>query len=146
MIRKLFEYDRDTNLMMLNFLEKQEGLDLHECFRHLSHIVWAQEIWLARIMNLGCPVDQWEVIPVRRLKEMLEINFQRFKDIMDGQDTEEIIHYTNSEEKSFDHKISDILQHVIIHGQHHRAQISLLLRQSGIKPPATDLIYYLRQP
>jgi uncharacterized damage-inducible protein DinB len=56
----------------------------------------------------------------------------------------EAIVYKNSKGTVFNNTVEEILVHLTIHGQHHRAQIANLLRQSGIEPPATDIIFFLR--
>lgn len=35
-----------------------------------------------------------------------------------------------------------IFRHIINHGTYHRGQIANMLRQLGVKPPATDLLYW----
>nr|WP_161571020.1 DinB family protein [Granulicella sibirica] len=39
--------------------------------------------------------------------------------------------------------VDGLLWHVMIHEMRHTAQIAVLLRPLGIKPPALDLLYYL---
>ncbi len=39
--------------------------------------------------------------------------------------------------------VSGILWHVMLHEVRHTAQIAVLLRNQGIKPPALDLLWYL---
>lgn len=39
--------------------------------------------------------------------------------------------------------VEDILWHVLLHEVRHTAQIILLLRQAGLKPPQLDLLFYL---
>ncbi len=41
------------------------------------------------------------------------------------------------------YKLQGLLWHVMVHEMRHTAQIVLLLRMQGIKPPALDLFYYL---
>lgn len=41
-------------------------------------------------------------------------------------------------------KLDGILWHVMIHEMRHTAQIALLLRMQGVKPPGLDLAYYLQ--
>ena len=38
-----------------------------------------------------------------------------------------------------------MLQHLVNHGSYHRGQVTVLLRQLGEKPPATDLIRFYRE-
>lgn len=42
-------------------------------------------------------------------------------------------------------RLDGLLWHVMIHEMRHTAQIVVLLRQHGIKPPALDLLWYLPQ-
>lgn len=145
MTEKLLKYDRDTNLMVLEHLIKHSISDLANCYRHFSHIIWAHEIWLGRIHGTAIPEDQWAIIPRHMLEVRVGKNFNDFREICKPENFHRIIYYTDSEGTSFRNSVGDILDHIIIHGQHHRAQISLLLRLKGIEPPATDLIYYLRE-
>lgn len=59
-------------------------------------------------------------------------------------DLDQSIRYTNSSGTSFENRLSDLLHHVIIHGQHHRAQIAKILRRVEITPPKTD--FFLPSP
>ena len=42
-------------------------------------------------------------------------------------------------------RLIDQMQHVVNHATMHRGQIVGMIRQLGIEPPATDLIFYLRR-
>jgi uncharacterized damage-inducible protein DinB len=42
--------------------------------------------------------------------------------------------------------VDGILWHIMIHEMRHTAQIAVLLRTQGIKPPALDLLWYLPTP
>lgn len=42
-------------------------------------------------------------------------------------------------------RLIDQMQHVVNHATMHRGQIVGMIRQLGIDPPATDLIFYLRR-
>ena len=57
---------------------------------------------------------------------------------------EEIIHYESIEGKKFENTLHDIILHVINHSTHHRAQVSMLIRDAGVAPPPTDYIVYHR--
>lgn len=52
--------------------------------------------------------------------------------------------YTNSKGMLYKTKLAEILYHIMIHGQHHRAQIVKLLRNAKINPPATNFILFTR--
>jgi uncharacterized damage-inducible protein DinB len=57
---------------------------------------------------------------------------------------EEVIHYQNSKKESFENRLVDIVAHVINHSTHHRAQVSLKLRQLDIVPPPLDYVLFKR--
>ena len=42
-------------------------------------------------------------------------------------------------------RLVDQMQHVANHATMHRGQVVGMIRQLGIEPPSTDLIFYLRQ-
>lgn len=55
------------------------------------------------------------------------------------------ITYTNSKGNSFTTALEDVIFHALNHETHHRGQIALVLRESGVAPPATDYIFFLRE-
>ena len=38
-----------------------------------------------------------------------------------------------------------LMQHVVNHATLHRGQVVAMIRQLGIKPPATDFVFYFRK-
>jgi len=38
-----------------------------------------------------------------------------------------------------------IVMHVVNHGSYHRGQIATMMRETGIQPPATDLVMFYRE-
>ena len=115
-----------------------------ELLHHFGHILHAQIIWYNRVLEITEEVDVWP-----------KLTFEQCQNTLSGESSidlrkmvkraGEMCSYTNTKGISFESNVSDIIQHVIIHGQHHRAQIALLLRQKGITPPATDFIVFTRQ-
>lgn len=117
------------------------------CTAFLSHIVNAQEIWFNRVISLDfADVDPWEEYPVEELKKSARNSCQKWIDLIGDHeiDLDTEIHYQNSKGVNYKNPIWQICHHLVIHGQHHRAQISLLLRKGGIEPPPTDYIHYSR--
>ena len=41
--------------------------------------------------------------------------------------------------------LTGLMQHVVNHATLHRGQVVGMIRQFGVKPPATDLLFYLRE-
>lgn len=127
----------------------------HEPFREqeaatafLSHIINAQKIWFNRIVNLNLfdEVDIWDEYSAEDLREEAKEISQLWMDLIADHevDLDTVITYRNSQNVNYQNTIRQIFHHVIIHGQHHRAQISIFLRNCDITPPQIDYIHYAR--
>ena len=54
-----------------------------------------------------------------------------------------VIEYVNTRGESFAYPLWQMLQHVVNHSTYHRGQITMMLRQLGATPVATDfLVFY----
>lgn len=145
---RLFNYDRWANEQILATLQDNIPFeDSEKCLEYFAHIAGSQEMWYRRIK--GASLDDMEIWPeyglavAQQKLNTLSGNWKRLLD-SNSSNIERIISYKNSKDTPFDTMLSDILHHMIIHGQHHRAQIAQLLRQSSVDPPATDFIYFSR--
>ncbi|NIT62159.1 MAG: hypothetical protein GWN00_39995 [Aliifodinibius sp.] len=145
---RLFEYDNWANEQVL--LSLQDNLDFEgaeKAVEYFSHIAGSQQMWVNRIK--GESLEDIAIWPDYGLPEALQqlktLNQQWKKLISTHRDTlDKMISYSNSKGTPYNTSLSDILYHVIIHGQHHRAQIAKLLRNAKIDPPATDFIFFTR--
>ena len=146
---QLFAYDNWANEQVL--LSLQENLDqidqADQAVKYYAHIAGAQDLWYRRIK--GKSQDDLEVWPDYDLPVALQkvtTLYEQWQQLVKNNrsDLERIISYQNSKGTPYDTPLADILHHVIIHGQHHRAQIAKLLRNAKIDPPATDFIYFSR--
>jgi uncharacterized damage-inducible protein DinB len=145
---RLFSYDNWANQQIL--LNLQDNLSFDEsdkAIAYYAHIAGAQELWYRRID--GQPLDDLKVWPDYNLSVALQkitTLYKKWQQLIDANrsDLDRIIAYKNSKGTPYETMLSDILHHVIIHGQHHRAQIAKLLRNAKLAPPATDFIYFSR--
>jgi uncharacterized damage-inducible protein DinB len=143
MLAKLIEYDAWANrLIFSEFTKLLQAEDQQEAEKLFSHLLAAQVVWVDRMNGRQPSVAIWPDWTSDRMKDHLELNPEKLREMIGKKD--QSFTYENSAGKKFTNTIEDILHHLIIHGQHHRAQIAVLLRKSGLKPPATDLIFYLR--
>lgn len=127
----------------------------HEPFREqqatiafLSHIINAQKIWFHRVVKLPLfeDVDIWDEYDPDLLTKEAKDTSQLWMDLVADHevDLDTVITYRNSQHVAYQNTIRQICHHLIIHGQHHRAQISIFLRNCDITPPQTDYIHYAR--
>lgn len=142
---QLADYDRWANRKLWSAV-CESGLETHKpVLKLFSHILAARAIWAARITGETAPAEVWPEFTARAVSERLEAEdpiqaaFREINNQGNGPVT-----YSNSSGKKFTNELADIMLHVTIHGQHHRAQIALLIREKGYTPPVTDYIFYLR--
>lgn len=145
---RLFSYDNWANEQVLLILQDHPDFTHSEqAVEYFAHIAGAQDLWYRRIE--GLPLDDLKVWPDYNLSVTLQkitTLYEKWQRLIKANrsDLDRVISYKNSKGTKFDTPLSDILHHVVIHGQHHRAQIAKLLRDAKIAPPATDFIYFSR--
>lgn len=144
---RLFSYDTWANEQVL--LTLQDNLDkdgLEEAVKLYAHIAGSQEMWFRRIEGEDIEVEIWPDDDLAESLQKLKTYSQKWKQLIENSrgDLDRLISYQNSKGTPFETMLSDILHHLVIHGQHHRAQIARLLRNAKITPPATDFIFFTR--
>lgn len=77
-------------------------------------------------------LDYWQAVEQSTLKYLATLTDNELKRIV-------VLHDSPEERYTLD----GILWHVMIHEMRHTAQIAVLLRTQGIKPPSLDLLFYL---
>lgn len=142
-LQKLVNYDKWANQKVLTIIRKIEDPTLlDEIEKLFSHLLTAQLVWVNRIENRPISDQIWPHLSHFDMRSLMEDNPAKLRKLISKKD--EVIRYKNSRGKTFENSVEEILVHLTIHGQHHRAQISTLLRQNEIEPPATDFIFFLR--
>lgn len=145
---RLYSYDNWANEQILLTLQDNFGFDEAEkAIGYYTHIAGAQDLWYRRIE--GLPLENLAVWPDYNLsvaRQKIMTLYEKWQQLINANssDLDRIISYKNSKGTSYETRLWDILHHVIIHGQHHRAQIAQLLRNAKITPPATDFIFFSR--
>jgi len=135
-------YDNWANKLILSQLS---SLNLTSADLLLSHIINAQLIWLSRILpQRNIKVDFQKVWKLDEILNILEENTALFNTIITSESLERNVLYSNSKGEEFSTKLEHLVFHVIIHGQHHRAQIAKIIREQGGIPLPTDYIFYIR--
>ncbi len=118
-----------------------------EAFREFSHVVGAEEIWLARLEGRVSRAAVWPAVSLSEAEKLLEETRAAYQGYLAGlreSDLERMVVYTNSAGLQFKNTVGDILLHAALHGQYHRGKVNLLLRQAGCPPAPTDYIAFVR--
>ncbi len=144
---KQYQYDLWANQRALTSLQNA-AVSLEKGRSLFTHIIAAQQIWLARIND-----EDWTLYPVwpdftlsecPALLEELFFGWEGFLNSASPESLERVVHYKNTAGKSYQTVAADILSHVIIHGGYHRGQIASLLRENGSTPAVTDYVAFAR--
>lgn len=147
----LFQYTRWANdriLSALQDLEASRGDDAFEQARGLlSHLLRAQAIWWGRVQQTDdAMLDLWAVDDLDTCAERSVHSTERWIDTVRTMKPAAPIRYRNSAGTPFTNEFQVIAHHVVNHSTHHRAQIARLVRTMGHPPPATDYIFFVRDP
>ena len=162
-IKQLFTYTEWANALALDAarklpdenLRRDVGISHKSIFGTLVHMAGAEWIWLERwhgrspakaeawskwsTESCGDLIklqDRWTELVVQRQRFVSELDEPRlaaelpFKLLSGDPSSMPLIHQ---------------MQHVANHATLHRGQIVGMIRQLGIEPPATDLLFYLRR-
>lgn len=147
-LHRLFEYDAWASQKIVDMLEQHPQLKKREeALKLLGHLLNAQQIWYRRTVGKSFDdLDLWPDHSLEECKTILDTMPARWSQLLQDnrENPDTLISYKNTKGEAYETMLSDILHHLIIHGQHHRAQIATLIRQSGVTPPTTDFIYYTR--
>lgn len=141
--QKLFEHEHWANSKVLEtFLEARETTD--RTYELISHMAAAQTIWIGRINGKLADVKVWSIYEKEALQEVFDANYKALTQIIEKEDFDKVISYTNSLGTYHNSTVSDILTHMALHASYHRGQIILLVKGQVEKLPATDYIFYYR--
>lgn len=140
---QLLEYNFWANDQFIMRLKDQPNLP-SKISDLMSHILSAHRIWLGRIAGRGSLPSAWDNVDQESWEGINIEVYNETTDLVKSNKLDQKISYSNSKGEHFSNELRGILYHIINHSTHHRAQIALLMRQNEILPPATDLIFYLR--
>ena len=161
-INRLFDYTEWANGLALDAaaalseedLRRDVGISHASIFGTLLHMAGAEWIWLER-WNGNAPAKDkaWTLWSTEACVD-LETLRARWEDVADqrGRYMSQLDESALEDELAFrllSGEPSSMLlgvqmQHVVNHATLHRGQVVGMIRQLGIDPPATDLLFYVR--
>jgi len=143
---KLFRHLDWANREILKALRGKERSG--KALKLFAHVLLAERVWLTRLQGAdssGLPI--WAELDLAQCAELVEQNEERFRAFLADpilSDPDRVVAYANSQGTPFENSVGDILAHVTLHGQYHRGQINLLLRENGFEPVSLDYILFAR--
>jgi uncharacterized damage-inducible protein DinB len=161
-IRHLFDYTEWANELAMDAadsltdeqLDKDFGISHGSILGTLTHMAGAEWIWLERWSGRSpAKAEAWSMWTPEACGDLATLN-DRWSAVVDRR-----AHYISqlSEDKLADElsfkllsgdpssmRLVDQMRHVANHATMHRGQVVGMIRQLGIDPPSTDLLFYLR--
>jgi len=161
-IRNLFDYTEWANGLAMEAAGKLPDEDLRRdvhishqsIFGTLTHMAGAEWIWLERwhgrspakaeawsmwttesCADLSTLNERWQGLIDRRARFISELDEERLA-------AELAFKLLSGDPSSM--RLVDQMRHVANHATMHRGQVVGMIRQLGIDPPSTDLLFYLR--
>jgi len=162
-VKHLFDYTEWANELAMEAagklpndqLRRDFGISHKSIFGTLLHMAGAEWIWLER-WNGRSPAkaeawSQWTTESCADLPTLKERwngvihNRNRYvSQLADSNLTDELAFKLLSGDPS-SMRLVHQMQHVVNHSTMHRGQVVGMIRQLGIDPPSTDLIFYVRR-
>jgi uncharacterized damage-inducible protein DinB len=162
-VRHLFAYTEWANARVLEAAEKlppDELLrDVHISYKSilgtLLHMAGAEWMWLER-WHGNSPVgpDVWagwtadDARSLQQVREKWQPVIQRLNAYLDGisdADLSRELGYRRFTGEAYSLPLGQQMQHVVNHATLHRGQVVGMIRQLGVAPPSTDLLFYLME-
>lgn len=128
----------------IEHLEQERGVSHGSLLGTLAHILLADWIWYTRVVE---PMERpgktrdalekvWPEVHARWemwAKDLTDAGLQR------------VVSYKTSDGTAYETPVWQIVLHLVNHATLHRGQAMAILRQMGVPPPPTDLIFYYRE-
>jgi uncharacterized damage-inducible protein DinB len=101
----------------------------------LEHILFGDRVWIERMTGTTVEGD-WSSVQKR---------WEQWADSITDADLERVIDYKDLRGAERQSLAKEMVMHVVNHATLHRGQVMSMLRQMGIAPPQTDLIFFYRE-
>jgi uncharacterized damage-inducible protein DinB len=126
--------------------EKPNGISHESIAGTVAHTYWADLAWLVRVRDSGSdlPGKQTYADAAVDWPKILQ-GWNEWAAALADADTARIIEYRSVLFGKNSSRIDEIVMHVTNHATLHRGQIVGMIRQLGIDPPKTDMIYFFRE-
>src|SRR3982751_916340 len=162
-IKRLFDYTEWANELALDaaanlshvYFQAEDGIRHGSIFGTLIHMAGAEWIWLERWQGRSpAKKEAWSrwtreacadlATLKERWQELIEQR-DKFVSALDESKLCGALPFKLLSGDASSMRLVDQMQHVANHATLHRGQVVGMIRQLGIDPPSTDLLFYLRR-
>jgi len=122
-------------------LHREMNVSHRSLFQTLAHIYFGDRVWLERVVALPIPAED----PLESAWPRVTERWLEWANAPGDSDLDRIVSYKDTRGNDHRTPLWQIVLHVVNHGTLHRGQVMAMLRQLGVAPPPTDLIFYYRE-
>jgi uncharacterized damage-inducible protein DinB len=122
-------------------LHREMNVSHRSLFQTLAHIYFGDRVWLERVVALPIPAED----PLENAWPKVMERWLEWANAPGDSDLDRIVSYKDTRGNDHRTPLWQIVLHVVNHGTLHRGQVMAMLRQLGVAPPPTDLIFYYRE-
>jgi uncharacterized damage-inducible protein DinB len=157
-IRYLYDYNRWANHLILDAVEaisveeqrRDRGVSHQSIHGTLVHLLFAEWVWLARWKgnSPSAPLraeDFPDLAAIRSYWQQIEAEQIEFLSQLTEETLQANLAYKDIAGNQHHNPLVLLMQHVVNHATLHRGQVVAMIRQLGIKPPATDFLFFFRR-
>jgi uncharacterized damage-inducible protein DinB len=127
---------------------QERGAFFGSIHKTLSHLLWADRIWMSRFSDVPRPpggipespslYPDWETL--KRERMAFDATIMRWTESLEPQWLEgDLTWYSGAAEREITRARWILMSHFFNHQTHHRGQVHCMLTQAGGKPHDTDL-------
>ena len=116
-----------------------------DALRVTAHALAADRVWHHRLTGLptgGLAI--WPTLDSAGCRALCRETTADWSRYLGSPRLDAEVEYVNSRGEPFANRVADVLDHVLLHGAHHRGQACAFLRRAGATPPALDFIVWAR--
>lgn len=137
-----FEFDLQSNRRWIEAIDEADLTQESAIRRLMCHILNVHHIWNARLHNRQADSSLWDDLPFQHWMDFAEENYRTTCSYIEYDAIGSSIAYTSTEGEQLAKTDGDILYHLLLHSDYHRAQIAQLMRQAGKEPPKLYFINF----
>ena len=152
--RTLIRYSGWASKKVLDAMQSltPEGRDRENGVSHASiggtasHIYLAERLWFGRVHGNSVPSLSTAAFAETAVEwPELQTQWEAWADALTDADTDRAIEYKLLSGAPGASQVKQIVTHLVNHATLHRGQIVGMIRQLGVQPPATDILWYYRE-
>jgi|ERR1035441_5499786 uncharacterized damage-inducible protein DinB len=150
LIQSLFAHMAWADGAILKAVAARDGAFADDELRKwLHHIVTVQSFFLSLFQQRSFDMERWKQAPgtmdeTERRFDEAHADGAVYIARLDEAELARTIEFPIPAMKDFHPSVRDALMQVVMHSEHHRAQVAMRLRTLGGTPPTTDYIIWVR--